>query len=296
MKTDPDSLASPSRASGNVVVGGVSGSSVLREPGRAERDPVRHRRRERWIIRSLSIFTPIALLGIWQLMSVNNVIDQNYFPPLDKIWTATIDLINDGRLGDAVWATGQRMLLGFFYGCGSGILFGIIVGRWRLVRAGLEPVIYALWTIPKITLYPLLLIIMGLGNGPIIVQISITCFFVVLIPTMTAIARVPLPYREAAASFQASSWQTFRHVLFPAALPEILVGLRLAAGVDLLVLIGVELVRAPDGLGALITQGTQLFLFGQAYAAIIASAVLGAAFILLIVAIGRRLMPWNQER
>ncbi len=95
------------------------------------------------------------------------------------------------------------------------------------------------------------LIIFGVGEKPVIVILAVTVFFFVWIQTMASVMSVPEGYREAAVSFGVTRRQMFRHVILPAALPQIFVGLRIAAGVAVLTVIGVEFVFAPGfaGLG-----------------------------------------------
>ena len=112
---------------------------------------------------------------------------------------------------------------------------------------------------------------------------------------MSAVIGVDEGYREAAVSFGASNRQLFRHVLFPAALPQVFVGLRIAAGVAVLMLIGVELVLASDGLGALIEKGRTLFLPELTYVGIAMAALMGLIFSSVIRIIARKVVPWAPE-
>jgi sulfonate transport system permease protein len=169
------------------------------------------------------------------------------------------------------------------------------MGVSRLIRAALDSLLTALYTVPKLALIPVFVTLFGFGDLPRIALIAVTVFFFVWISTMSAIMGVEEGYREAALSFGASKWQIFRHVLFPGALPQIFVGLRIAAGVAVLMLIGVELVLASDGLGALIEKGRTLFLPELTYVGIALSALLGLTFTYLVRILGRVLVPWAPE-
>jgi sulfonate transport system permease protein len=87
----------------------------------------------------------------------------------------------------------------------------------------------------------------------------------------------------------------FRHVLVPASLPQVFVGLRIAAGVSVLIMVGVEFVIADDGLGHLIEEGRTLFLFEQTYVGIVLTALIGLVFALVVKWIGHLLAPWAQQ-
>ena len=110
-----------------------------------------------------------------------------------------------------------------------------------------------------------------------------------------AILSVHEGYRDAARVFGVNRWQMFRHVLLPASAPQVFVGLRIAAGVAVLVLIGVEFVLGGRGLGHLIEQGRVLFQTERIYVGIVVVAVLGFGFMSLVRVIGRRVTPWSRE-
>ena len=187
------------------------------------------------------------------------------------------------------------MLLGFLYGSVAGFVLGMFLGTVRRVRNALDSLIYALWTVPKLALLPLLLLTLGLGAAPQIALIAMTDFFLVLIPTIAAFCAVPLSYREACQSFGASRYQMMRHVLLPAALPQTFVALRVATGASVLVMVGAEYVDGSQGIGYLIWNSWSLFNVKDMYVGIIVVSILGVVFTRLIVEIGRRIFPWAEE-
>jgi NitT/TauT family transport system permease protein/sulfonate transport system permease protein len=269
--------------------------SVVFRPKAVDRNPTRYRKRRRRVEVTLAILVPIALLGLWELAADANWIDVRYFPAPSTIWDAGVRLVNNGLLQHDLWISVRRMLLGFFFGCTIGIVFAVALAQSRLVRKALEPLVYALWAVPKLALLPLLLLIFGIGESPMVILIAITCFFLVFIPTLAAMIAVPFPYREAATSFNASRWQMLRYVTFPAALPQIFLALRLTAGAAVLTLVAVEFVESSSGLGYLIWNSWSLFQADQMYVGIIVVAILGALFTLLVVAIGHKVCPWARE-
>lgn len=98
-----------------------------------------------------------------------------------------------------------------------------------------------------------------------------------------------------AQSLRANRWQTFRHVVFPASLPQIFVALRLTAGASILVLVAVEFVQGQEGLGYLIWNSWSLFLADRMYVGIVVVAVAGALFTMLVAAVGRRVARWAPD-
>lgn len=268
---------------------------VRRQPGKAELDPHRHRIRRRRIERGLAVAVPIVLFLLWQLAASADAIDTRFFPAPSTIWSTGVDLVRDGQLQQDIRASFGRIIIGFVAGSAVGVFVGIAMGMIRMIRAAFEPLMYALWTVPKLAVLPLLLLIFGLGETPMRILVAINCFFLALIPTIAAVGSVPEAFHEAALSFKATRWQVLRHVVLPAALPQIFVGLRLAAGASVLVVVAAEFVQGNTGLGHLIWNSWTLFLADRMYVGIVVVAVTGAAFTLLVAAIGRKLAPWGSD-
>lgn len=279
---------------------GAGAQVVRRRPGAAERDPKGHRRRRRTIELTLAIGVPVVLIALWQLASSQGWIDPKLYPAPTDLARRTPDLFRDqpgGRMGTDVWKSVQRILWGYFWGSLFGLAVGFLMGMSRLTRAALDPLLSALYTVPKLALIGVFLLILGFDEKPIITVIALTVFFFVWIQTMAAVMSVSAGFREAAASFGANRWQLFRQVLLPASIPQIFVGLRVAAGVTVLTVIGVEFVFAPGnlGLGYRINNARQIVDPAQMYVAIIVSALLGVVFSWIVRFVGRRLAPWSPE-
>jgi ABC-type nitrate/sulfonate/bicarbonate transport system permease component len=177
----------------------------------------------------------------------------------------------------------------------SGGVVGFLLGSSRLARAAFEPTLNALYTVPKLALLPLLLLIFGIGEEPKIILIAMTVFFFMWISTMEAVATLSEGYGEAARSFRAGWWTRFRHVTFPAVLPQIFVAMRVSAGVAVLVLVGAEFVQGGNGIGYLIWNSWSLFLADRMYVGITVVALMGVVFSAVIAAVGRAVMPWNSQ-
>ena len=273
---------------------------VRREPGPAERDPKRHHARRRTIELTLAIGVPVLAVVFWQAASEFGWINSGLYPsPTDLLWRVP-DLFGDqpgGHMGADIWASVVRVLWGYLWGSLLGLVLGYWMGMSRLARAALEPTLNALYTVPKLALIGVFLLILGFNERPIIVVIALTVFFFVWISTMAAVMSVPKGFREAAISFGASRWQLFRQVLLPGSLPQVFVGLRVAAGVTVLTVIGVEFVFAPGGkgIGYRINLGRQVLDPGQMYVAIIIASLLGVLFVWIVRRIGRLVAPWARE-
>jgi sulfonate transport system permease protein len=271
-----------------------------RRPGRAEFDPAGHRRRRRALEISLAIAVPVLLLLLWQVASTQGWIDRKLYPAPTDVIRYSKKMFGDkpgGHMETDLWKSTQRILWGFLWGSVFGLLFGVVMGMSRVVRAALDPTLTALYTVPKLALIGIFLLVEGFDEKPVITIIALTVFFFVWIQSMSAVMSVAEGYREAARSFGASRWQLFRHVILPASLPQIFVGLRVAAGVTVLTMIGVEFVFAPEskGIGYRINNARQILDVRQLYLGVIISALLGVIFTWIVRIIGRALTRWAPE-
>jgi NitT/TauT family transport system permease protein len=162
------------------------------------------------------------------------------------------------RFAENAWAT----LICFFYALvlsyGIGLAIGAWMGTHRLSGAVGEPILISLYTLPKVTLYPVVLLIFGLSLSGRVTFGAMHGVLPVALLTMSAIRNIPAVYMKSARTLQLSRWQTIFTVLFPATLPEVIAGLRIGFTLTLLGVILAEMFAAKRGLGFLIINAMQL--------------------------------------
>src|SRR5262249_46566069 len=151
----------------------------------------------------------------------------------------------------------------------------------------------AVFTVPKLALFPLLLLLFGLGELPKVFLIALTVFVVVVISTTTAIVAIPDAMKEPLQSFGASRWQTLRHLTIPMVLPDIFNALRITTGMAVLVLVAIEMVQGASGLGHVIWSSWQVYDVERMYVGIVTMSLLGVVLQYLVLWVGRLVMPWR---
>lgn len=241
----------------------------------------------------LSVLTPVALLAVWEVGAHVGFVDGRLFSPPSAIIERAGQLVADGTLLKDTWATVVRLVSGFVLGTVAGIVVGLLMGVWRPLRAALDPTLTALYALPKIAILPLLLLIFGLTETPKVLSVAISVFFVIQINTMAGIVQIDPRIREAALAYRATGVKLFRWVLLPGAMPSILTGMRVAAGMAVIVITAVEFVASNDGLGFVIWNSWQLFDPATMYVGLIAVSLLGALMTLLIILLERVVLPWK---
>ncbi|MGY3566126.1 ABC transporter permease [Sinomonas sp. RB5] len=242
----------------------------------------------------LSILTPIVLMACWEAAARGGLLDARLFTPPTKIVERGAQMIADGELWDHIVATTGRLLAGFVIGSALGVVAGLAMGVWRPVRAALGPTFTALYALPKIAILPLLLLIFGLTETPKVLAVVISVFFVVQINTLAGIVQIDARILEAARAYKATGWRLFRYILLPGAIPAIMTGLRVSAGMSVIVITAVEFVASNDGLGYLIWNSWQLFQPQDMYVGLITVSLLGALLTGLIIVLERALLPWRR--
>lgn len=273
--------------------GDATRTHLTRVPRRSPDEEDRHRRHRRLLEIGLAIGIPAALLLVWQLAATRHWIDPKLYPSPTDVAREGWDILRAGRLRHDIIVTTRRVLLGFALGSGVGFIAGVGMGLSRLARRALEPMLNALYVVPKLALLPIFLTLFGFGETPKVVLVGVTVFFFVWIQTMEAIVAVPEGFREAARSLGMTRTQNFRHVLLPAAMPQLFVALRIAMGVAVLVNVGAEFIVGNDGVGNLIFTSRQLFINAWVYVGIVTIAIEGVILTSIVDAIGRRATPWN---
>lgn len=286
-----DSLGGHDRDRGELLA-----NHIRRQPTGADRDPVRHSRRRRRLELVLGLAFPTLLLILWQTAAVNGWISRFDYPPPSDIYRKFLDTRD--LWFTSIRVTLGRLLWGYLWGVAAGITIGVLMGMGWIVRATLEPTLNALYTVPKLALIGVFLIVLGFDNRPLIAVVSVTVFFFVWIQTQSSVQSITPSYAEAARSFGSSRWQVFRHVILPASLPQIFVGLRVAGGVAVLTIIGAEFVFSPgsDGIGYRINNARTILDPKQAYVGLAVAGVLGVVFTGVIRLLARLASPWASDK
>lgn len=274
----------------------VAGRSCVVSPGRRERDPVGHARRTRYMKAVLGMGTPVVLLAFWQYAGSQSWIDTRFFPAPSSIADTAGTMIENGTLFDDVWTTTRALLIGFAMGLLAGLAMGVALGLSRVVRASLEPLFSALYTIPKLAILPLLLLIFGLGETPKILLVAIGVFFIIWITVVEAILDIPEGYLEAAESLGVHGWSRFTNVTLPAITPQVFVAIRLSIGNAVLIVVGIEFVNGDAGIGYRIWHSWSLFAADQMYVGMVTVALMGFLLTFAVQVASRLIIRWGPRR
>jgi len=257
-------------------------------------DPTRARARAR--VGGLRWEAPVILTAAivaWEVAARRGAIDVLFFPPPTAWGRALATMAADGTLAGDLAGTGRRLALGLLLGLSAGWLLGISAGWSDRARRIVDPFVAGFHPLPKITLFPLFLLILGLGERPKITVIAIAAFFPMFINAALGVRSAEPGLLEVARSYGSSTLLTLRRVVLPGSLPAALAGLRLAFNSALTTTIALELLTAGRGIGSRVWIGWQNLRTDQLLAAMLVIAVLGWTANVLIERLQRRLTPWR---
>jgi ABC-type nitrate/sulfonate/bicarbonate transport system permease component len=246
--------------------------------------------------RLLAVATPVVLLMIWEALAQLSIIDARFFPAPSSILEQMVTLISSGELWSHLVTSLRRLFIGFWVGLVPALILGVLMGLSRPVRAALGPLVSGTYPIPKSALLPLILLIFGLGETSKVVMVAIGVFYPVVLNTVAGVVQVAPIYYDVSKNFGANRWQVFKTVAVPGAMPNIMTGVELGAGLGLILIAIAEMVGAKSGLGFMIWNAWQLYSVETMYVGLLVIAVIGYALSLLLNEVGRLVMPWRADR
>jgi NitT/TauT family transport system permease protein len=267
---------------------GVSDEQLIDELG------LRHERR--WsiydhpnLIRTASV---IVFLILWEIYGRRT--DPILFTYPTAVAVAFWKLLISGELAHQLLVSLSALAAGFGASLVLGVILGLAMGRSRLAEATLEPHINALYATPQVALTPLLMMWLGLGFAVKVAVVFLFSFFPILINTASGAKNVSASMVEVGRAYLAPPRQILFKIVFPAALPFIMAGVRIAIGRGLVGMIVAELFTAITGLGAMLSLYGNIFETAKMFVVIIILALLGIGLIHASQALERKLANWKE--
>jgi NitT/TauT family transport system permease protein len=245
----------------------------------------------------ISTVSIAVLILVWFAATNFGFVPAEYLPSpqalISRFWT----LLREGYQGESLFgqigASLSRTLGGFVIGGTLGVAVGLAAGYSRTVAAVISPVMSFIRPIPPIAFIPMVVLYFGLGETGKIVLITVTAFNYAVVNAQAGAAGTPMAYRRAAATLGLSKWQEFWKVIFPAALPSIFTGLRVALALSWAVVVAAELVGAQTGLGFMINNAALLFDIPTVFIGIALIGLIGLILNTIIEVAESRIVHWR---
>ncbi|MGH9530360.1 MAG: ABC transporter permease [Terriglobales bacterium] len=221
----------------------------------------------------LARFRPIAfiaiLLAAWQV-----AVDRHPAHILPGPWGVVggiADLVRHGLLFKYVVASLFRVTWGFILAAVTAIPLGLAIGWYRRAEMAVNPLLQIFRPISPLAWIPLAILWFGVGDGSAIFLIFLGCFFPLLMTAISAVRNVPSVYINAGRNFGLRPATLLYSVVYPAVVPQLLIGLRITLGVAWLVVVAAEMIAVDSGLGFLIVDARNA---GNRYDLVVAGMVI----------------------
>ena len=237
-----------------------------------------------------TVLSILSLLLIWQLLS--EALRLPALPgPIPSFRAFGAEMKN--TLGFHLYVSTYRVLASLAISLLLAVPLGMVLGREGKIDRYFAPLIYLIYPIPKIVFLPVLMVLVGLQDLSKITLIVLVVFFQILVTTRDASRGISGELVNSVLSLGASRLDIYRHVVWPAVIPDVLTSLRIASGTAIAVLFFAETVASQEGLGYYLLDAWSRMAYEDMFAGIIAMGLLGFVIYVGLDYLERRVCPWK---
>ncbi|WP_032804179.1 MULTISPECIES: ABC transporter permease subunit [Pseudomonas] len=246
---------------------------------------------------TLSLATLCVVFGTWYVATNGGWIKPLFLPSPQAVWAQLVDVFQEG-FADATLLThigwsALRVFGAFVLAVLTAIPVGILMGVNRVARGIFDPLVEFYRPLPPLAYLPLVVIWMGIGEGSKILLIYLAMFAPLALSARAGVKSVAIEQIHAAYSMGASRAQVLKHVIMPAALPEVLTGMRIAIGFGWTTLVAAEMVAATAGLGFMVLTASKFMATDVVIMGILVIGAMALLFDLGMRWLERKLVPWK---
>lgn len=281
----PQALVHASEAGGS--------SSIANYPGLASPQSLNAPARTGSKTLLVRLLVPALILLAWSLGSALGAIPENVLAAPWVVVASGWKLVASGVLWHHLSLSLTRAGIGLLLGGGIGLWLGIVAGLSKLGEELIDPTMQMFRAVPFLALIPLLIVWFGIGESSKILLIAVGAAKPMYLNAFGGVRNVDKKVIEAAKIFGLSKWQMVTEIYLPAALPSLMVGLRLAMTMSLLALIGVEVINTTQGIGFLMLQAQEYFQTEILIVCVVIYALFGLMTDLMVRLLERFIMPWR---
>ena len=245
----------------------------------------------------ISVVTVIVLIAIWFLVTNMGWIKPLFLPSPQAVFQQFYEYLtgtaNDKPLWQHFLASVLRVSVAFWLAVVTAVPIGIAMGMSRVVRGIFDPPLEFYRPLPPLAYLPLIIIWFGIGELPKVLLIFLSCFAPLALAARAGMRSASQEQINAAYSMGASYWQVIYHVILPAALPDILTGMRIAIGFGWTTLVAAEMVAASVGLGQMVLNASNFLRTDIVIMGIIVIGVVAYGFDLVMRWVEHKAVPWK---
>lgn len=246
---------------------------------------------------TISVVTVVVLLALWALITNMGWVKPLFLPKPQAVFQQFYEYLtgqaNDKPLWQHFAASMFRVFSAFALACVTAIPIGIAMGMSRVARGIFDPPLEFYRPLPPLAYLPLIIIWFGIDELPKVLLIFLSCFAPLALAARSGMRSASQEQINAAYSMGASYMQVIRHVILPSALPDILIGMRIAIGFGWTTLVAAEMVAANLGLGQMVLNASNFLRTDIVIMGIIVIGVVAYLFDLLMRWVERVAVPWK---
>jgi ABC-type nitrate/sulfonate/bicarbonate transport system permease component len=262
--------------------------SEARKPHIAQRPTLS--RRERVALSSGGI---LAVLGLWELLSAEGVLDPLIWSSPSLIWKALRSMVADGSLWTPMLESAKLFAAGLTASVVTGLLIGAALGWYAKARAVIDPWVTMLYAMPGMALVPLLVVAFGSGFRTEVIVVWTVAVFPMIINVAAGVGALERDHLQVARIYLATNRDVLRGVALPGAVPYVLAGVQQALGLSLVGVVVAEYFVANDGLGGLILNASTQLFTANAYVGMVIFSLTGLALTALLRRLERWMVRWR---
>ncbi|WP_442497997.1 ABC transporter permease subunit [Methylobacter sp. sgz302048] len=238
-------------------------------------------------------FLPVFLIVAWCIAAQNSWISSRILPAPFDIVNSAVNLTASGELAKNILASAERASWGLLIGGSIGFLLGLLNGLFRTAERFLDTTVQMVRNVPHLALIPLVIIWFGIGEEGKVFLVTLGVFFPIYANTYHGIKTTDPQLIEMGRVYGLSPWQLFSQIIFPGALPSILVGLRYSLGLMWLTLIVAETIATTSGIGYMAMNAREFMQTDVVILAILIYALLGKLADTAVHFLEGRILQWH---
>jgi taurine transport system permease protein len=238
---------------------------------------------------------PLAVIAIWEFATRERLVSSFLLPPFSKVAIRLWDDITSGEIFALAGQTFLRLIISYSIAVVVGVVLGILMARVRFVRWMLDPVLSIGLPAPKIAFLPIFILWFGVFDVPKIVMSTVACIFPLIAGTWAGTQGVDKYLIWSAENLGATRRELLVHVIFPAALPQVLTAMQVALPIAFIVVIVTEMLTGGDGLGGSMIEAARLADSSRVFSDLIVIGLMGFALLLGLQMVRRKILAWHPE-
>jgi NitT/TauT family transport system permease protein len=240
----------------------------------------------------LPVLTFAAILIVWEAATRIFGVPSYVLPSPSRISTG-FDAVSGARWFEHIWSTLRVALMGYLLSIVVAIPLAVALTRSEIINRSLYPILVVIQSTPIVAVAPIIIVVLGSGDGPRVVITFLIAFFPLVVSTATGMLATPRELIELSASLRAPPWREVTQIRLPFAIPYIFAALKISITLAVIGAVVAEFVAADKGLGYFIQFSTSMFRLPEAWAGLAVLVVLSLTLFQSVGLVQRTFFPWS---